>query len=189
MFGIKKKPKKTEEELKKEREERIAEVQKKLKLQIVSLNKKKDSAFAKVVEARSKGLTAQEKQARGLLKQSMASCKRAEGMLMTLELAVESRDLAELNMNFLKSIGDLSDDIISAGKNSDNVKNVENKYLKANYRMQKQKENIDEMLSVGEYASVASMGEDEYSEFDDQIDEMINDATFADSALFGKQKI
>lgn len=44
------------------------------------------------------------------------------------------------------------------------------------------------MLSVGEYASVASMGEDEYSEFDDEIDEMVNDAAFAENALFGKQK-
>lgn len=188
MFGIKKKEKKSEAELKAERENRIVEVQKSLKLQIVGLNKKKDAALLKVVEAKKKGMQAQEKQARGLLKQALASCRRAESMLMTLELAVQSRDLAELNMNFLNSVGALSDDIIAAEKNTDSVKKVEEKYLKANYRMQKQKEDIDRMLSVGEYASVASMGEDEYSEFDDEIDEMVNDATFAEDALFGKQK-
>ena len=73
-------------------------------------------AFAKVVEARNKGLSSQEKQARGLLKQTMAAGKRAEGMLMTLELAMESRDLAELNVRCLDAIGSLSQDIIGSSQ-------------------------------------------------------------------------
>ena len=182
MFG-KKKVKKSPEELKREREEKIKNVEKGLKLQIVQLNKKKDSAFAKVVEARNKGLTSQEKQARGLLKQTMAASKRAEGMLMTLELAMESRDLAELNTEFLKGISVLSDDIVAAGKNSANVKQVEEKYKKAMFKMEKQKDNIDEMIAVGEYSSAVSVNEDEYTEFDDEIDSMLDDVNLANSAL------
>lgn len=190
MFGSKKN-KKTPEELKREREERIAQVTKDLKLQVVTLTKKKDAAFQKVLEARQKGLDTQEKQARGLLKQTMAACKRAEGMLMTIELAVQSRDLAELNQHFLEGIGNLSDDIVKAGKASANVKSVENKYLKAMYQTERQKENIDRMLSVGEYASAASMGESEYSEFDGEIDSMLDEAAlFASATGSGtKQKL
>ena len=182
MFGSKKN-KKTPEELRAERENKIKEVQKGLKLQIVQLNKKKDNAFAKVVEARNKGLSSQEKQARGLLKQAMAAGKRAEGMLMTLELAMESRDLAELNTEFLKGISVLSDDIVSASKGSANVKQVEEKYKKAMFKMEKQKENIDEMIAVGEYSSAVSVNEDEYTEFDDEIDSMLDDVNLANSAL------
>lgn len=182
MFGSKKN-KKTPEELRAERENKIKEVQKGLKLQIVQLNKKKDNAFAKVVEARNKGLSSQEKQARGLLKQAMAAGKRAEGMLMTLELAMESRDLAELNTEFLKGISVLSDDIVSASKGSANVKQVEEKYKKAMFKMEKQKENIDEMIAVGEYSSAVAVNEDEYTEFDDEIDSMLDDVNLANSAL------
>ena len=182
MFGSKKN-KKSPEEIKREREEKIRSVEKGLKLQIVQLNKKKDNAFAKVVEARNKGLTSQEKQARGLLKQTMAASKRAEGMLMTLELAMESRDLAELNTEFLKGISVLSDDIVAAGKDSANVKPVEKKYKNAMFRMEQQKDNIDQMIAVGEYSSAASVNEDEYTEFDDEIDSMLDDVNLANSAL------
>jgi len=173
--------KRSPEEIKKERDAKIAKTTNDLKLQIVTLNKKKDAAFAKVCEARQKGLKDQEVQARGLLKQAMAASKRAEGMLMTLELATQSRDLAELNMHFLESIGDLSEDILEAGKktSASNTKKVESKYLKAMWAAGKQKENIDQMLSIGDYASAASMGTDSYSEFDDEIDGMLDQASMA----------
>lgn len=90
--------------LRAEREKRITEVQKDLKLQIFALTKK-NAALLKVVEAKKKGM------------------------------AVQSRDLAELNMNFLNSVGALSDDIIASEKNTASVKKVEEKYLKVNYRM------------------------------------------------------
>ncbi len=186
LFG--KKPKKTEEELKKEREEAIAKTSNSLKLQIRTLEKKRDMMLSKVVEAKGKGLKEQETQARNLLKQTMASIKREEGMLMTLELAVEARDLAQLNANFLKSIGDLSDDILSSGKemSSSNVKKVEDKYLHAVYESNRQKEKIDEMLSVGEYAGVVNQDTNSYSEFDDEIDSMIENAE-SNSSMYGNR--
>ncbi|MDE6666912.1 MAG: hypothetical protein K2K38_01025 [Clostridia bacterium] len=187
MFG--KKNKKTKEEIETERRARIEKVTKDLKLQVVTLTKKRDAAFAMVLEARQKGLEAQEKQARGLLKQTMAACKRAEGMLMTMELAVQSRDLAELNQNFLNSIGILSEDIISASRHTANIKQVENKYMHAMYETERQKENIDRMLSVGEYSAAASIGQDDYSEFDSEIDSMLDEAALFASATGDRTKL
>lgn len=172
------KPKKSREELKKEREEKIAATSNSLKLQIVALEKKRDGLFKRVVEARQKGLAEQEQQARGLLKQAMAAIKREQGMLMTLELAVESRDLAQINMNFLDSIAALSDDIISSSKKTDasQARRVGEKYMRALYETGQQKERIDEMLSVGEFSSVFGDDSDKYAEFDEEIDSMIYSA-------------
>lgn len=185
------KDKRTPEEIKKERDEKISRAVNDMRLQIVALNKKKDIALAKVVEARQKGLKREEEQAKGLLKQTMAASKRAEGMLMTLEIATQTRDLADLSARFFESIGALSEDIIDAGKKTDKkaTKKMENAYLKAMYTAGQQKENIDQMLSVGDYASAASMGVDSYSEFDDEIESMIDEASFSTDTSIGKNKI
>ncbi|MBQ8429646.1 MAG: hypothetical protein IJX30_06080 [Clostridia bacterium] len=173
IFG--KKNKKSPEELRKEREAKITSTSNSLRLQIVTLEKKKDILLRKVMEARQKGLKEQEQQARSLLKQTMAAIKRENGMLMTLELAIESRDLAQLNSNFLESIGALSDDILSSGKiNSEaNTKRIGNKFLRAVYESNQQKERIDDMLAIGEYSSVINQDGEQYSEFDDEIDGLL----------------
>ena len=177
-----KKPKKTQEEIRKETREKAVNTSTDLSMQIMTLTKKKDIFQSKMIEARRKGLKEQEAQARGLLKQTMASIKRVQGMLMTLELAMESRDLAELNVRCLDAIGTLSQDIIgssqqtSAGK----AKKINETYLRARYESAKQAETIDGMLAVGEYASVAAQDDSLYSEFDDEIDGMIEDADRAD---------
>lgn len=184
-----KKPKKSEEELKKEREEKIASTSKALHIQIVSLEKKKENILNKVVEARRKGLKEQEAQAKGLLKQTMVAIKREEGMLMTLELAVESRDLAQLNMNFLESISALSDDIISSGDkmSKSETKKVEDKYLHAVHSANEQKERIDDMLAIGQYAGVVEEGIDKYTEYDEEIENMIEEASTS-NALYSSNR-
>ena len=146
-----KKNKKTKEEIQKEREETVAKTSTALKLQIATLNKKKEVVLKKVVEAKQKGLKEQENQARNLLKQTLAAMKREEGMLMTLELAIESRDLAQLNMNFLNSIGTLSEDIISSGKQTSagKAKKIGDKYLRAVYESNKQKDRIKKAYMSG----------------------------------------
>ena len=73
--------------------------------------------------------------------------------------------------------------VIYASKGSANVKQVEEKYKKAMFKMEKQKENIDEMIAVGEYSSAVAVNEDEYTEFDDEIDSMLDDVNLANSAL------
>ena len=97
-------------------------------------------------------------------------------MLMTLELAVETRDLAQLNANFMETIGVLSEDILSAGKATDKkkAKRVGDKYLRAVYEANQQKERIDDMLSFGDYASVVSQDSSQYTEFDAEIDSMLD---------------
>ena len=177
-----KKPKKTKEEIRKETKEKAMKTSNDLTMQIMTLTKKKDTFQNKMIEARRKGLKEQEMQARNLLKQTMASIKRVEGMLMTLELAMEARDLAELNVRCLDAIGSLSQDIIGSSQQTSpsKAKKINDTYLRARFESVKQAETIDGMLAVGEYASVATQNEGLYSEFDDEIDGMLEDADRAD---------
>ncbi len=181
---------KNEAELNREREARISKASENLKVQILTMENKNNVLLSKVLEARRTGLKSQENQARGLLKKNMASLKQTRGMLMTLELAVQSRDLAALNRQFLECIGALSEDIqLSAGKS--NAKKAENKYLKAMYVAQKQSEELDKMLEVGDYASMASVDGDKFSEFDGEIDSLIElaESGAMPNANIRKQKI
>lgn len=167
-----KRVKKSKEELHRERDERINKTADALKAQVISLEAKRDLLLSKVVEAKQKGLSGQVEQARGLLKRCMAAQKQANSMLMTLELAIQSRDLSELNRQFLESIGVLSQDImVSAGKS--NAKKAEKQYLKALYASHKQSQQLDKMLEIGDYASAASMVGDGFNEFDAEIDALI----------------
>lgn len=186
-FFNKNKNKKTPEELNKEREAKISSTSNSLKLQILTLEKKRDSLLKKVLEAKQKNLKEQEAQARSLLKQTLAAIKREYGMLMTLELAIESRDLAELNTNFLESIGSLSDDILSTSNvNSEaRTKRVGDKFLRAVYESNKQKERIDSMLAIGEYASAVNSDSDQYAEFDDEIDSLVENAETSPASTIG----
>ncbi len=171
MFGRKKMSKEEAEHL---RNLRIGETADKLRVQLVNFERQKNSLVVKVVEARKKDLTNQEAQARSLLKRCMAAERRANGMLMTLELAVQSRDLASLNSQFLESIGSLSQDIdISAGKN--NSKKVTKKYLRAMYKADKQNRALDDMLDAGDYASAISAEGESYAEFDSEVDSLVKE--------------
>lgn len=172
---FKKKEKANKENFTLDNKAKIEEVEKKLQLQMMTMENKKNELFNKVMVARQKGLKTQEEQARGLLRKCLASIRRADSMLMTLELAVESRDLAELNKQFLECIGDLSQNITVSSKKT-NAKAAEKSFLKAMYVAGQQTKELDQMLEVGEYAAVASVDGDKYAEFDDEIDSMIQDA-------------
>ena len=186
MLGKKRKISTTE--IERAREERITATAEKLKVQILSMENKKEELVSKVIEAKRKGLPAQEQQARGLLKRCIASQKQASGMLMTLELAVQSRDLASLNMQFLECIGNLSDDMRTAAKKS-NAKQAEKKYLKAMYASQQQSAELDKMLDIGDYAAVASIGSDKFGEFDTEIDALVEHAEAFGVTTTQKQKL
>ncbi len=170
-----KKNKKTAAEVEAEREKRINDTADKLKVQILTMENKKAVLLNKVIEARQKGLAPQEEQARSLLRKCMASQKQASGMLMTLELAVQSRDLAELNRQFLDCIGVLSEDISVSAKKS-NAKKAEKKYLEAMYASKRQSEELDKMIEMGDYAAVASIDKDKFEEFNDEIDVLVEQA-------------
>lgn len=178
MAFFTKKPKKTPEELKAEREEKIAATSKSIRLQIAALEEKKKGIVRKIVEAKSKGLKEPEMQARNMLKQIMTSINRESSMLMTLELAIEARDLAELNANFLESIGSLSDEILKSGQTVSDAKvqKTNDKFLRAIFESNQQKERIDAMLDVGQYADIVTQDSNQTAEFDDEIDALVNEA-------------
>ncbi len=189
MTIFNKKPKKSPEEIRKEREEKIAATSKKIRISINNLENKREFMLRKIVEARQKGLAEPERQARNILKQVMASIKRENSMLMTLELAIEARDLAELNASFLESIGQLSDEIIGSGEiiSEKETKKVGNKFLQAIFESRQQTERINTMLDVGEYANiVADEDSEQYTEFDDEIDSMLDSFEY-DSISMGNQ--
>ena len=171
MFS--KKQKKSPEELQSEREERIAATANSLRAQLITMESQKKTLLNKVVEARKLGLKPQEEQARGILRRCMAISKQAQGMLMTLELAVQSRDLATLNRQFMECIGVLSDDITQSSAKTD-VKKTKEKYIKAMYNSDKQSKQIDEMLEIGDYAAAVNIGGEQYGEFDSEIDNMVS---------------
>ena len=191
MSIFSKKVKKTPEEIAAEREAKIAATSKKVKMQIAELEDKKQTVIKKIVEARQKGLKEPEKQARTMLKQIMASIKRESSMLMTLELAIEARDLAQLNASFLDSIGTLSDEILGSSEevSEAKTKKIGDKFLRAVYESKQQKQRIDDMLEIGEYANVISEEDEQYSEFDDEIDYLVEDAestTMAQGGSYSK---
>ena len=150
MFG--KKQKKSPEELAKEREERLASTADKLRAQMITMDAQKNKLFKTMLDARRQGLKPQEEQARGLMRRCLATQKQVSGMLMTLELAVQSRDIAVLGRQFMECIGAISEDI-TVSEEKTNVKKTQQKYLKAMYSSGKQAEKIDEFIAMGDYAS------------------------------------
>ncbi len=157
------------------REAHIEETAKKLRLQLMTLERKKEELFGKVLEARKKGLKTQEDQARGLMRRCMATHRQVSGMLMTLELAVEARDLSEISQKFLESIGMLSQDIVASASKS-NAKKTEKEYLKAMYVAGQKSKELDHMLDMGEYSAIASVEGSQNTEYDSEIDSMIESA-------------
>lgn len=170
-----KKQKKTKAETEKEWTEKIEKTENNLRNQILFLKKTKEILFSEILEARSKNLSVQEKQFRNRLGNCMSQIKRTEGMLMTLELAKQTRDLAEINKQFLECIGDISEDVVYAEKNT-KIKKTENRYLRAMYAAEKQSEELDKMLDMGNFTAVAEADEGKYCEFDSEIDSMIEQA-------------
>lgn len=138
----------------------------------LSVEKRKDEALEKVLEARRKGLTIQEEQARGMLRKCMAMQKRADGMLMTLELAVQSRDLVSLQSRFLECMSDVAE-TINANGNKKSAKRVGRKYVKAMLKSKKQADKIDRLIEECDFATAVYTDTDGYSEFDSEIDTLI----------------
>jgi len=178
---FKKKVVKTPEEIKKEREEKTIKTTKLIKTQISQLERKKENLIAKAVEARSLNLPQNEEEIKKSLKATMASIKKEQSMLLSLELAVENRDLAEINLNFLELVGDLSEDIIDSGKKTSAKKanKVKERYTRAMFVANQQQVQNDQIIdTIANSSLAASIGDEtnKYSEFDDEIDKMIDNA-------------
>ena len=133
---------------------------------------KTSCAVAKLNEAKNLGLKVQEQQARGLLRNCLSQEKRVLGMQMQLELAVQSRDLSNLQQAFLTCVGNMADEIES-NVTVKNVKKNKKKYIKSLFRVKEQNERMDEFLQEGDYAMAISTNSNESVEFDEEIDDML----------------
>lgn len=166
------KVKKTPEQLALERQEKINETLNSFQVQLVKLNKQKFGLLGKMNEARKLGLKAQEQQARGLLRNCLAQEKRVLGMQMQMELAIQSRDLSNLQQAFLTCVGTMADEIENNVTQKD-VKKNKKKYLKSLFKVQQQNERMDDFLAEGDYAMAISTNTNDNASFDEEIDGML----------------
>lgn len=169
MFEIRKKKREEKSVL---LSEKLEVMQSNLQVHLLKVQKNRNEVFDKLVEARRKGLAAQETTARNLMKKSMAAEKQISGMIVSLGLAVQARDLATLTRNFVECIGVISKDLIGAVSKT-NAKKAERDYLKILYASQKQEENLDNMLMAGDYSLNNLEYGSKYEEFDAEIDALL----------------
>lgn len=171
MFGKKKKQAMPQMTL----EERLEQTEKKLTMQLLKLQKQKNEALAGLLDARRHGLSVQEERARALLRRNFAAEQQINGMLLSMKLTVQERDLASLTKNFVECIGDVSRELTQSVSKTD-AKKAEKDYLRAMYASQQQEEKLDRMLEVGEFSRFEEAESGKYSEFDSKIDELIGRA-------------
>ena len=102
-------------------------------------------------------------------------------MFLQLELAVESRDLVRMNAEFYECIGNLADDILSTGvaNNEAKTKRVNEKYKRAIFESNNQKERMDSFLAEGNTAAAIGMEGSSYTEFDEEIDSMLDNMQYS----------
>ncbi|MCD8205616.1 MAG: hypothetical protein LUD29_03275 [Clostridia bacterium] len=169
------KNKKSPLELEEERSARIQITLDNMNKQLIKLDKIKKTYASKAAEAEAKGLETQKQQARSLLKKTLQQEKQINGMVMSIELAVQTKELTSISEAFLQCMDDISADL-STSTGKVNVKKVQNQFMRAGYAQKQQEEKLNQMLDTGDFALLGEMGTEEVSEFDDDIDAMIKDA-------------
>ena len=160
------------EDVERARVQRMNTMADKLRTQLIEIGHQKQTLIDKVVEARKKGLSTQEAQARELLGECMMAEKNTNAMLMTLELTEKSRDLAELHKKFLEAISPLTEDSEDKGI----AKQAKKQHKVAIAKVEERTKKLDKMLEAREYAVRLSESGDKYAEFDEEIDVLIQQA-------------
>jgi len=167
------KEKKTNEQILKERRDNALLLIEETKYQLKIITERKNTIYEKLVECKKKGLKEQELQARNRLRQYLATEKRYEGMIMSIELALDAATLNNLNSSFMNTINELSLSITPPKMAGLNMKKVKNNFLKGLYNVEETRKRTDEMLELGEYNSAAEFGSESYTEFDTEIDNLL----------------
>ena len=93
-------------------------------------------------------------------------------MQMQLDLAVQSRDLSNLQQSFLECVGTMADEI-DGNVTKSTIKKSKKKYVKSLFNLNKQNERMDDFLQEGDYAMAISSNADDSTEFDEEIDGML----------------
>ena len=179
--------KKTQEEISKERQEKINATLDSFNVQLKQLAKQKVTLLSKLADARRLGLAKQEQQARALLGNCLAQEKRVLGMQMQMELAVQQRDLSNLEQSFLDVVSDMSNEI-SSNVTKSKIKKSKKKYLKSIYNASQQNDRMDEMLRMGDVALTAEADMGKFNEFDDEIDKMLEEVEGQGQASMSKTR-
>lgn len=177
MFAFfKKKPKKSEAELNAEREAKYNSLMNKLRVQLLSMEKQKTSAAAKVVRAQQQGLSAQVETGKKMMRRCLVMEKRINGMIMNLEYAMQSREIAMISKGFLECMAEIGADISGVVDKTD-AKTASKQYEKAMFKLERQTTDIDTVLDMTEASFEHSAAGEQYSAaVDEEIDSLIKQA-------------
>ena len=170
---FKRKPKKTNEELRMESEKKIKEVEEKLKENIFRLENDRDDYVKQIVEAKKKNLPSIAEQTRTLLKRSMFAQKQNSAMLMQIKIAKQTRDLAEMSQQFMEGMCGIAD-CMKGFNQKVSVKKFKQGYVQSMFATQSWSRNLDEVLKFSNAVSSIEMeGDGITDEFDNDIDALI----------------
>ncbi len=104
--------------------------------------------------------------------------KRAQKMLLNFEIAAQMKDMEVMNAEFLKSLGDVSKDMIKLTNNKDFAK-VQAQFEKAMALSQTRAEQMDMYLESSQTEFAAQTG-DASSISDDEIDSLVTELASQD---------
>ncbi len=173
---FKRKNTKSPEETAAERAARLEATQKNLRIQLLKLETLKKNYVQKAAEAQSKGLNSQVDVAKNMLRKTMKTEKQISGMLMSIELGLQAKELVSITQSFVQCMNDISADIITDADATE-FKKSKDILMKAAYKQKKQEEMLDQMLDSGNYSLLGTTDAETESEFDSEIDSLINSAS------------
>ncbi len=177
MF-FQKKPKKSEAELEAERVARIENTCKKFEVQLLQVSKNKEGYITKLLKAKAQGLPEQELILHNKLVELMKMEKQIMGMAMSMQIALQAREVASLTKSFMECMASISEDIIAETKETDG-KTAQKTLMKAAYNQQKQSEMLDQMMETQDFTMLGQMDKAQSSEFDHEIDALLQNAARA----------
>lgn len=154
----------------------------KMKKTVAQLNKNKDVYIQKAKEAKERGDTASYKLAKSGLGATMAQLKRAQEMLINIEITNDQRQMMEQNAVFLETIGKIAKSISKINRAS-NFGQIQKDIQKALNSVEQTQANMDNFLSNTDQAfeSLAESSGEAVSDSD--LDKIIAGEISAQSAM------
>lgn len=154
----------------------------KMKKTVSQLNKNKDVYIQKAKEAKERGDTASYKLAKSGLGATMAQLKRAQEMLINIEITNDQRQMMEQNAVFLETIGKIAKSISKINRSS-NFGQIQKDIQKALNSVEQTQANMDNFLSNTDQAfeSLAESSGEAVSDSD--LDKIIAGEISAQSAM------
>ena len=152
-----------------------------LKVFILTMERQKNELFTQLMEARKNSLLDHEEQARGLMRKCYAMQEQAQAMLMTLELAVRSRDIALLQGEFLERMDSIADKIGTVTVSKTKIKKTKDKYMHALGKSSKQADRLDELIESCSVVTETVVDSDKFVEYDQEIEERIKEERTKDN--------